>query len=63
MYNEKYIEEMVGMLAILSQINLIIEKIYLDTESDIKKQYYNLRKRKLAWLDESNTIPEIDGQK
>ena len=38
MYNEKYIEEMVAMLGILSQINLIIEKFCLDNESDINKQ-------------------------
>ena len=62
MYNEKYIEEMVAMSAILSQINLIIEKFYLDKESDIKKQYYKLRKRILAWLEESNTKPEIEDQ-
>ena len=38
LYNDKYIEEMVAMLPILSQINLIIERFYLDNESDIKKQ-------------------------
>ena len=38
MYNEKYIEEMVALLPILSPINLINERIYLDNESDIKKQ-------------------------
>ena len=46
MYNETYIEEMVAMSAINSQINLIIEKFYLDKESDVKKQYCNLRKRR-----------------
>ena len=35
MYNDKYIKEMVAKLAILSPINLIIERIYLDNESDI----------------------------
>ena len=44
MCNEKYIEEMVSMLAILSQITLIKEKFYLDNESDFKKQYGNLGK-------------------
>ena len=62
MYNEKYIEEMVGLLSILSQINLIIESFYLDNESDIRKQYCDLRKRILAWLEVSNTNPEIDDQ-
>ena len=62
MYNEIYIEEMVDMSTILSQINLIIEKFYLDNESDIKKQYSNLRKHVLAWLEESNTKPENDDQ-
>jgi len=60
MYNDKYIEEMVSMLAILSQINLIIERFYLDNESEIKKQYCNLRKYILAWLEVSNTKPEVD---
>ena len=53
---------MVAMSAILSQINLILEKFYLDKESATKKQYCNLRKRILAWLEESNTKPGIDDQ-
>ena len=44
-YEAKYIEEIVSLLSILSQINLIKEKFYLDNESDIKKQYCDLRKR------------------
>ena len=48
LYDDKYIEEMVSMLAILSQINLILDRFYLDHESDIKKQYCTLRKRTLA---------------
>ena len=62
MYKEKYIEEVVAMSAILSQINLIIEKLYLDKEYDNKKQFCNLRKRIVAWLEKSNTKPEIDDQ-
>ena len=62
MYNENYIEKLVPMSAKLSQINLIIEKNFLDKESDIKKQYCNLRKPILAWLEESNRKPENDGQ-
>ena len=60
MYNDKYIEEMVSMLAILSQVNLILDRFYLDNEGDIKKQYCTLRKHILAWLQESNTKPEVD---
>ena len=37
MYNEKYFEDIVALLSILSQINLITERFYLDNESDIKK--------------------------
>ena len=32
MYYEKYIEEMVAISAILSQVNLITQKFYLDKE-------------------------------
>ena len=56
----KYIEEKVSMLAVLSQINLIIDRFYLDKESDIKQLYRDLRKRLLAWLKENNTIPEVE---
>ena len=62
MYNEKYIEEMVSMLAILSQMNLILEKFCLDKKSDIKNQYCILRNRILAWLEVCNIKPEIDDQ-
>ena len=59
MYNDKYIEEMVSMLAVLSQINPVIDKFYLDNEIDIKKQYSTLRKRISEWLREINTLPEV----
>ena len=62
MYNEKYIEQMMAMLAILSQINPIKDRFYLDNESDIEKQFCNLRKRILAWLDVCNAKPEISDQ-
>ena len=42
---------MAAMSAILSQINLIKEKLYLDNERDIKKQCKNLRKPILVWLE------------
>ena len=60
MYNDKYIEGMVDMLAILSQIYVITEKFQLDNESDIKQLYCDLTKRIIAWLEESNTKPEVD---
>ena len=60
MYDDKYIEGMVSMLAVLSQINLIIDRFYLDKESDIKQLYRDSRKRILAWLKENNTKPEVD---
>ena len=59
-YDGKYIEEMVSMLAVLSQINLIIDRFFLDKESDIKQLYRDLRKRILAWLKENMTKPEVD---
>ena len=60
-HNEKYIEEM-SILAILPQIILIIEKFYLDKESDVKQLHCNLRKRIIAWLEVCNTEPENDNQ-
>ena len=51
---------MVSMLAVLSQINLIIDRFYLDKESDIKQLYRDLRKRILAGLKEKNTKLEVD---
>ena len=62
MFYDKYIEEMVALLSILSQINPIIDRFYLDKESDIEKQYCDLRKRILAWLEKTNTEPETDDQ-
>ena len=51
-FNDKYNEHMVSMLAMLSQTNLKIDRYSLDKESDIKKQYDTLRKRILAYLQE-----------
>ena len=59
-YDGKYIEQMVSMLAVLSQINLIIDRFYLDKESDSKQLYRDLRKQILAWLKENNTMPEVE---
>ena len=60
MYDGEYIEEMMSMLAVLSQINLIIDRFYLDKESDIKQLYRDLRKRILTWLKENYTKSEVD---
>ena len=59
-YDGECIGEMVCMLAVLSQIKLIIDRFYLDKESDIEQLYRDLRKRILAWLKENNTKPEVD---
>ena len=62
MYIYEYIEEMVTMLSILSEINLIIDSFYLDNESDIKKQNCDLRKLILTWLEVCNAKPDIDNE-
>ena len=53
---------MVTILPTLSQINLIIDRFYSDNASDIKKQYCDLRKRILTWLEVWNVKPEIHNQ-
>ena len=62
MHNDKYVEEMVALLSVLSQINLIIEKIYLDEKWDFKKENGKLRKRILDWLRACNTKADIVDQ-
>ena len=60
-YNDKSNEDMVMFTGVLSQINLIIEKIFdVDDNSDLKKEYSILRKHILSWLEEKNTKPEAD---
>ena len=49
--NEKCFENNMIMLDILSEINLIIEKFYIDENSDFKKECETLRKFLLIWLD------------
>ena len=44
-YIDKNIEDMVSMLGVFSQINLILDRFYLDNESVLKQQYTTLRKR------------------
>ena len=61
MYNDEYIENMIVMTGVLSQINLIIETIYdIDDDSDFKRKYWILRKHILAWLEENNTKPKVN---
>ena len=62
MYNQKYINELVAMLAILSQINLKTDRFFLNNDSDIEKHYSTLRKRIIAWFVVCNAKPEIDDQ-
>ena len=50
------------MLSLLSQIYLIIDRFFLDNGSDIKKQYCDLRKRILTWLEVCNVKPETHNQ-
>ena len=59
-YKNKYIEDMVALNKILSQINNIIDKIYFDKEDDIKSECQYLRKCILAWLRVTNTEPKAE---
>ena len=49
--NDKCFQNNIIMLDILSEINLIIEKFYIDENSDIKKECETLRKFLVFWLD------------
>ena len=63
MFNDKYIEDVVVLTGVLSQMNLIIEKIYdIDDDSDLKRDYWIMRKHILAWLEEKYTKPQVDNQ-
>ena len=53
----------VAVLAVLSQINHIIERFYSgDNEEDLDKQYKILRRRLLDWYEVINTEPEFNNQ-
>ena len=59
----EYIEERVVVLAVLSQINHIMERFYSDdTEEDNDVQYNKLSQRLLEWYVVINTKPEINNQ-
>ena len=49
--NKKSFENNMIMLDILSEINLIIEKFYIDENINIKKECETLGKFLLIWLD------------
>ena len=49
--NDNCFENNMIMLDILSEINLILEKFYIDENSDIKKECETLKKFLLIWLD------------
>ena len=49
--NDKCFENNMIMLDILSERNLIIEKFFIDENSDIKKECETLRKFLLIWFD------------
>ena len=57
------IEERVVVLAVLSQINHIMERFYSDdTKEDNDAQYNILRQRLLEWYEVIITKPEINNQ-
>ena len=60
MYNDKYIEDMVVMTRLLSQIRLIVEKYYIDNDNNLKNEYWVLRQHMLAWLKENKKKHEDD---
>ena len=49
-YKNKYVEDMVALNKILSQINIIIDKFYSDKEDNVKSENQYLRNFILAWL-------------
>ena len=55
-YIKKSDEELVGIMSILSQINLIINRFYLPDDYSITDYYYDLKRRTSAWLKACNKI-------
>ena len=60
LYNDKYIEDMVVMTGLLSQINLIVEKFYIVNDNNLKNEYWVLRQHMIAWLMENKKKSEDD---
>ena len=58
MYNDKNIEDMVVMTGLLSQINLIVEKYYIDNDNNLKNEYWVFRQHMLTWLMENKEKPD-----
>ena len=51
----EYIEEGLAVLAVLSQINHIIERLYTnDSEEDLDEHYNELRQKILEWYEVIN---------
>ena len=59
-YSNEYIEHIVVMNNLLSQINLMIEKFYIDDNLNVKKEYSILRQHILAWLREKYAKLEVN---
>ena len=53
-------EELVAIMSITSQINIIINIIYLPDDYSITDYFYDLKKRTIAWLKACNEKMEIE---
>ena len=62
-YIKKSDEELVAIMSKLSQINLILNRFYLPEDYSITDDYYDLRRRTLAWLKACNKNFNDDIQK
>ena len=60
---EKSDEELVAIRSTLSQINLILNRVYIPNDYCITNCYWDLRKRTLAWLKVCKKKIEKDNQK
>ena len=61
-YIKKSDEELVASMSILSQINLIKNRLYLPDDYSITGYYYDLRRRTLVWLTACNKNINDDNQ-
>ena len=58
----EFIEDIVALSEVLSQINSMIENYYQFPEEDIKNEYVELGRLLLVWLIECNSKPEVDNR-
>ena len=58
-YINRYDDMMVNALAILSQSNLITEKLYFNKKCAFNLLYHDLRKHFLTWLNEKKSLKLI----